>query len=63
MTIHAKDLPHIFERFYKGPGGNTGIGLALTKEIITRLGGDIQASNIAEGVLFKISFPCSDVRK
>jgi|GEM_PF-488088 len=39
------DLPHIFERFYKGTDGNTGLGLAITKDIIKRLGGSITAAN------------------
>ena len=29
-----EDLPHIFDRFYMGRSGKSGIGLALTKEII-----------------------------
>lgn len=43
--IAKEDLPHIFERFYTGRKGNTGIGLALTKEIIKFHGGDIKAYN------------------
>lgn len=43
--IAKEDLPHIFEMFYTGRKGNTGIGLALTKEIIKFHGGDIKAYN------------------
>ena len=32
--ISDDDLPHIFERFYKGNGGQHGIGLSITQEII-----------------------------
>ena len=32
--IAEADLPHIFDRFYMGKSGKSGIGLALTKEII-----------------------------
>lgn len=39
--IAPPDLPHIFERFYKGKGGNFGIGLSMTKDIIDRHGGKI----------------------
>ena len=34
--ITEQDLPHIFERFYKGKGGNFGIGLSMTKDIIDK---------------------------
>lgn len=40
--ISEEDKPHIFERFYKGKGGNTGIGLAITAEVIKKMGGSIQ---------------------
>ena len=43
--IDKDDLPHVFERFYTGKKGNTGIGLALTKEIIKMHGGEIRVHN------------------
>ncbi len=46
------DLPHLFERFYKGMngGGNGyGIGLALSRQIITRQNGTIKAENRKNG--------------
>ena len=43
--IDKDDLLHVFERFYTGKKGNTGIGLALTKEIIKMHGGEIRARN------------------
>jgi len=55
--IDEKDLPHIFDRFYKGRSGNTGLGLAITKDIITRLGGTVRAVNLEFGVKFIISLP------
>lgn len=58
--IAKEDLPHIFERFYKSKGAgdkNFGIGLALTRMIITNQNGVIQAENNAtKGALFKIRF-------
>lgn len=40
-----KDLPHIFERFYKGNGGKNGIGLSIVWTGIHYLGGSITAGN------------------
>ena len=55
-----EDLPHLFQRFYRGqsprPGG-IGIGLALAKEIIARQNGTIRARNRpGGGALFEIRF-------
>lgn len=55
--IDAKDLPYIFDRFYKGKGGNTGIGLSITKEIITAFNGLVTAENVDNGVQFTIELP------
>lgn len=46
--IDPEDLPHLFERFYKGKNsssGNVGIGLALARMIITSQNGTIKAEN------------------
>ena len=51
--ISEKDMPHIFERFYKGQGGCHGIGLSITKEIIKAHKGKIEVHN-ANGVRFSI---------
>ena len=57
--IAEGDLPHIFERFYMGKSGKSGIGLALTKEIIHLHKGTIRAYNGDTGAVFEISFPVS----
>lgn len=56
--IAKEDLPHVFERFYTGRKGNTGIGLALTKEIIGFHEGEIRAYN-QNGAVFEISLAIS----
>lgn len=48
----AKDLPHLFERFYRGAGAakdNAGIGLALAKAVLEQQNGQICAENTAGG--------------
>ena len=40
-----QDLPKIFERFYKGKRGNTGLGMAIVADIVERHGGVIEAYN------------------
>lgn len=57
-SIYESDLPHIFERFYKGKNSSPnshGIGLYLTKSVITAHNGVISVKNLNEGgVVFKI---------
>ena len=55
-SISKEDLSHIFERFYTGKNGNTGIGMALTKEIIKKHGWDIKAKGLENGTCFIIYF-------
>ena len=55
--IAEGDLPHIFERFYMGKSGKSGIGLALTKEIIHLHKGTIRAYNGESGAVFEITLP------
>lgn len=56
----AKDLPHLFERFYRAegsPSSGAGIGLAIVREIIWRHHGTISAENTAKGLKMTISIP------
>ena len=57
--IATEDLPHIFDRFYMGKSGKSGIGLALTREIIHLHKGTIRARNGDTGAVFEISIPVS----
>lgn len=58
--IDAKDLPHIFERFYKEKNSSSdsvGIGLALSKSIIESNNGYIQVdSELNKGTTFIIKY-------
>lgn len=52
--IALEDQPHIFERFYKGKGGNFGIGLSMAKDIIDQHGGNISIESREGRTDFKI---------
>ncbi|MBQ8849183.1 MAG: HAMP domain-containing histidine kinase [Clostridia bacterium] len=58
--IDKDDLPHIFERFYKGKNsgdGSFGIGLALARMIVTAQNGTLKAENRQSGgAIFTIRF-------
>ena len=50
--IASEDIPHLFERFYRGKDSGTdhvGIGLALSRMIVHRQNGTIQVENRREG--------------
>ena len=55
--IAEADLPRIFDRFYMGKSGKSGIGLALTQEIIHLHRGTIRAYNGETGAVFEITLP------
>lgn len=54
--IAPEDLPHVFERFYKGKDGKHGIGLAIAKSVAETYGGTLQVRNEG-GAVFDVAFP------
>lgn len=58
--FQSEDIPHLFERFYRGKSAKTtgfGIGLSLSKTIIDRHAGLLTAANHPSGgALFTIKF-------
>ena len=70
IGIAAENLPHIFERFYQVDASptrrseGTGIGLALTRELVRALGGSIEVeSKMEKGTKFTISLPITQTAK
>ena len=64
--VSEKDLPHLFERFYRAEGqkqNGAGLGLAIVKEIIFRHHGHIAAENTKDGLKFTISIPILNLTK
>ncbi len=67
IGIDKKDLPFIFERFYRAEQsrsrktGGAGLGLAIVEQIIETHGGTIQVeSEPAKGTVFTLSLPMID---
>lgn len=63
-VIPAKDLEHIFDRFYRGANATTvnptghGLGLSMVKDIVSRHGGDVAATSTKKaGTAFTLSIP------
>ncbi|OGU70527.1 MAG: hypothetical protein A2V93_02815 [Ignavibacteria bacterium RBG_16_34_14] len=70
IGIPADKLPNIFDRFYKVDidstikAGGTGIGLALTKELVTLLNGKINVeSELSKGTEITITLPITNKSK
>ena len=61
--IPTADLPHIFERFYRGDkarvdDGASGLGLAIARSLVEAHGGQIAVENVATGgARFTIALP------
>jgi signal transduction histidine kinase len=60
--IPEREIPHIFDRFYRAQGSSradgTGLGLALAHEIIDHLGGDIEVTSSPNaGSIFTVLLP------
>lgn len=60
-TISEADLPHVFDRFYRSDrsrrneSGSFGLGLAITREMVEKLGGEITAVSSPEsGTTFRV---------
>ncbi|HEC33156.1 MAG TPA: ATP-binding protein, partial [Chloroflexi bacterium] len=64
MGIPEEELPHIFERFFRGVKprqmqiSGTGLGLAIVKEIVELHGGWVTVeSQVGEGTTFTVWLP------
>jgi signal transduction histidine kinase len=59
--IPAEELPHIFDRFYRGPtarASGTGIGLTVVRELVGAHGGTVAAaSQPGQGASFTVQLP------
>lgn len=63
--VDADDLPHLFDRFFRGAASTgtagSGIGLAVAHELVTAHGGTIEAANRPEGgAAFTVRLPSGE---
>jgi signal transduction histidine kinase len=60
--IPPEVLPHVFDPFFttKEEGRGTGLGLAVTRQIVTRHGGDISVRSTPAGTILRVELPPAD---
>ena len=68
--ISADDLPHIFDRFYRGDPsrsrntGGAGLGLAICKALVEAAGGQIEiTSEVGRGTIAEVILPGLDEKR
>jgi two-component system sensor histidine kinase MprB len=64
--ISERDLPHLFDRFYRGENSRarqgSGLGLAIVRQVAEQHGGTISAANAPDGgAIFTLTLPGSVV--
>lgn len=54
--IDAEDMPHLFERCYKGRGGHFGLGLSIAQAAADAMDGTLEATNAPDrGAVFTLT--------
>ena len=59
LTVEQQD--RLFEAFYTTKAGGTGLGLAVTKTLLEKMGATIRSGNGARGARFEVLLPTEQV--
>jgi signal transduction histidine kinase len=62
LGIAPDAVPHVFERFYRAPGGRTsgsGLGLAIAAELTRRMRGELTVSSRPGATVFRFALPAA----
>lgn len=69
VGIDARELPHVFDRFYRGSranearGSGSGLGLAIVRSVVEMHGGRIMVeSRVGSGSSFTVTLPADPRR-
>ncbi len=54
--VSEEDLPHVFERFYRGAGGKHGIGLSIAQSVAENYHGSVSVKKEG-GAVFEVRLP------
>jgi len=65
--VDEEDLPHVFDRFFRGANSRgqqgSGLGLSIVRQVAQQHGGSVSAGNAADGgAIFAIHLPTAPVR-
>jgi two-component system sensor histidine kinase MprB len=65
--VDEEDLPHVFDRFFRGANARghqgSGLGLSIVRQVAEQHGGSVSAANAADGgAIFAIHLPATEVR-
>ena len=65
--VDTEDLPHVFDRFFRGANSRgqqgSGLGLAIVRQVAEQHGGSVSAANAADGgAIFAIHLPTTPLR-
>jgi two-component system sensor histidine kinase BaeS len=63
VGIPAAELPHVFDRFWRGSSGRTtsgsGVGLAVVEQLVHAHGGEVTAASSGRGTVFTVRLPAA----
>ena len=57
--LDAEQQERIFEAFYTTKPGGTGLGLAVTKTLLEKMGAAVECANSSNGACFRVILPAT----